>query len=313
MKTLKIIDFSCIKHSVGFANLKSFQASRFKDLGPEDVGSHAEKVVIKMLYDDIESQIVNLYKQEDLYPADKIVLVLDHPVNGKYWRNIFQEKRLGLADLKSPEFKELSAEDQQLEIIKHQQQGYKGHRIKDWNFYTGCLKIASRQFLESFVKRGGSAFSFPLLEADDFVGLLIKYKPQDLEIVLTTLDRDHGQLVSDQKNVKWQNLHYKNYGKVETEKDALKFFTKKLGEKNMTNSEGVVSMSEVVKAKSIKGDVGDNLAKGCDKEVMCLEKFCAPLFVRTENKPVLEFAFPEFLTAHGLVINFYKDNFWQDL
>lgn len=264
MKKIKVIDVSVLKFQFYHASIKSF-----------DENFHRRDSTVKYFVEQFRGVI-------DCFDGSA-VLVYDEkgPLsNGElgYWRGEFILQR-----------QEYYAE------MLGSKKGYKGHRQKEYTVLLDYIAEAMYQLREYY-----PWLSYPLLEADDHAALLCKYKPDNVAIDLVTVDRDWAMLTNDEKNIRWVNLHKKNWGRIEEEAEVMEYYRAKL-------SPDLTNIRDVAQAKVEMGDVGDNLPKGCDIEVICLHNYCAPLEVEAAFGPELRLEFPEFRVAHDAVVRFYAE------
>lgn len=205
-----------------------------------------------------------------IQPGYQPVYLFDRKRNGVYWRQEF-------IDDHSVFYSELWTKHNPKELDT----AYKGGRLKP-EAYNILLKY-TRDAAEK-LKEQGPWFDVPGLEADDFAGLFVKYKPEDVYLDLLTVDRDHSGLT--RPKVRWINMLPKKRYQIETEIEVIEYFRIKL-------SPNINSPIEAFEAKRVKGELGDQLPPGCHIELIDLYNYSAPK----------DFGFA---TAHEAVINFYE-------
>lgn len=201
----------------------------------------------------LHTQLDNLIKpgiQSDYIP----IYLYDYKKDGVYWRQ-------NMIDDYPVFYSELWAKYSN----KKQDESYKGGRLKPeaYNQILGYTRKASE-----LLKKGNLWFGTPGLESDDYAGLLVKYKPENVYIDLLTVDRDWCGLT--RPKVRWINMLPKKRYTIETEIEAVLYFQEKL-------SASIKSPIEAYEAKRVKGELGDNLPPGCHIEMIDLYNHAAPI------------------------------------
>lgn len=207
-----------------------------------------------------------------IQPGYQPVYLFDRKRNGVYWRQEFIDDHAVF-------YSELWAKHNPKELDT----AYKGGRLKPeaYNILLKYTRDASEQ-----LKKQGPWFDVPGLEADDFAGLFVKYKPEDVYLDLLTVDRDWCLLTKP--NTRWINMLPKKRYQIETEVEAVNYFREKL-------DSSINTPLEAAEAKRVIGEKGDQLPPGCHIELIDLYNHCAPI----------DFGFAP---AHESVINFYRNS-----
>jgi 5'-3' exonuclease, N-terminal resolvase-like domain len=198
------------------------------------------------------------------------VYLYDRKQDGAYWRQNF-------IDDHSVFYSELWTAHNPKELDT----AYKGGRLKP-EAYNVLLKY-TRDAAE-LLKKQGPWFDTPGLEADDFVGLFVKYKPEEVYLDLLTVDRDWSCCA--RPKVQWINMLPKKRYQIETEVEVVEYFKAKL-------DPVITTPIQAFEAKRVKGELGDQLPPGCHIELIDIVNYAAPI----------DYGFAQ---DHQNVINFYK-------
>ena len=254
---LALIDVSTILYQVYFRNCKSYKS-----------GVHKESTTINWLY----GAILSLTKP-GIAPGYTPVYLFDQKRQGSYWRQEFMDQHKELYSKLWADYSE-----------KKRDESYKGGRLTPEE-YNPLLDLTRKA--AELIKKDHLWFSVPGLEADDFAGLFTKYKEPDIFLDFVTVDRDWAALTDDEKNVRWINMYTKKRYTIETQKEVLEYFRKKLSKK-------IMHPLDAFEFKRLKGELGDNLPPGCHIELIDLLNHCAPLDYGFES-------------AHTAVKEFYNN------
>jgi 5'-3' exonuclease len=213
---------------------------------------------------------LNALIEPGIQPGYLPIYLYDRKKDGVYWRQEFINDHAVF-------YSELWAAYRPKELDT----GYKGGRLKpeDYNVLLKYTRDAAE-----LLKNQGPWFGAPGLEADDFAGLFVKYKPEDVYLDLLTVDRDWCGLTSP--GVRWINMLPKKRYQIETEIEAVEYFKAKL-------DSAITAPYEAYEAKRVKGELGDQLPPGCHIKLIDIVNHAAPI----------DYGFAQ---DHQDVINFYK-------
>jgi hypothetical protein len=151
------------------------------------------------------------------------VLIFDKKRNDKYWRQDFIEMHEG--------FYRSLWDDETLGRGANTGDGpneefYKGGRMKAAEYSSLLSRIKEAA---EILKTEHPFFEEPGLEADDFYGLLVKYKGAKDCIDIVSVDRDlSGLLKVGDKTIRFIDLYYARKYKVYSAEDIVSFFRDKL-------------------------------------------------------------------------------------
>ena len=234
-----------------------------------------EEVVVKYL----KQQLLALIEpaiQPGYYP----VLLFDCKQNGVYWRQNFIDNHAAY-------YSELWANPKTGNGMNAagavNDEKYKGGRLKstDYNPILKLTWIAARQLAEQYV-----CFEEPGLEADDFAGLLVAYKPDNVSLDLVTVDRDWAMLLRNE-TIRFIDLYPKRRYQIEYTEDAVKYFQNKI-------HSSIETPEEAAYWKAKLGEKSDNCLPGSHVELVDLVNHAAPI----------SYGFQD---AHDRVINFFSN------
>lgn len=163
-----------------------------------------------------------------------------------YWRNYEISRDLRM----TPLYAECSSAE------------YKGNRGNKPNqeMFTNVEKIG-KKYAEKY---GIPIFEKENFEADDFAGVIYRlFKNEEVpkrKVYLHTIDRDWSQLVDNYVGIYWANVRHPKpkeviQNRLAEESDVIEHTEHSLGI-------SIYHPSQLAEAKSIKGDMGDNLPSG---------------------------------------------------
>jgi hypothetical protein len=259
-----LIDTSNIIYQVYFRNYKWYNPL-----------VHKSETLIPFL----TSKIIELITPA-IQPGFIPILLFDKKKDSKYWRQEFIENH---ADF----YEKLWADPStglgmNTSTSKEIDSKYKGGRLKstDYNPVLEFTRQAAERLKASYLW-----LEEPGLEADDWAGLFVKYKPENVLIDLVTVDRDWAALARE--GVRWVNMLPKSRYTVEYSEQVVKYFQAKL-------HSSIKDPFEAFEWKRVKGERGDNLLPGCHIELIDLINHCAPISYGFEH-------------CHTTVKNFYEN------
>jgi 5'-3' exonuclease len=149
--------------------------------------------------------------------------------------------------------------------------------VTNRNYKEKSKEKAVNKELMSVIKKAAfdltgvfKGFGFWGLEADDYIGLICKYKSSEDKVDIFTGDRDLAGLVDDSRQIRWIQAHSTNRYSIETEAAVIEFFKRKVSAK-------IKHPNEVYYYKAIKGDSSDNLPRNCSIELVDLINHSAPI------------------------------------
>jgi 5'-3' exonuclease len=245
-----LIDVSNIVYQVYFRNYKWFNPNQ-----------HKEAVLIPFLLNKINELIA---------PAIHIdytpVYLFDKKKDGKYWRQNFIDDN---SEFYSALWADPNTGSGYNRTNVTPDEKYKGGRLKptDYNPVLNYTRAAA----ELLKVQSNYWFEEPGLEADDWAGLLVKYKPDNFFLDLVTVDKDWaGLLRLNDLTIRFIDLYPKRRYEVQYAEDAVSYFNKKL-------HPSIETPEEAYYWKQQLGESGDNLLAGCHIELIDLINHCAPI------------------------------------
>lgn len=250
-----LIDMSVVIYQCYFRNYKSHKEGRQS----KDTVRNYMKL-----------ELVNLFAPA-VTKGYEVVLIFDKKRDKKYWRQEFIES--------NAEFYRNLWDDENTGRGHNtgegpNEEGYKGGRLKATE-YTSLLD-RTREAAE-LLKLDYPFFEEPGLEADDWYGLLVKYKGVTDCIDIVSVDRDlSGLLKVGDKAIRFVDMYPKRRYSIHYSEDIVSYFQEKL-------HPSIETPEEAYYWKQQLGESGDNLLPGCHIELIDLVNHCAPISMGFEH------------------------------